>query len=298
LARILISWCLGGEAFFSPPPRLPVHFSSPLAPARENPQFARAVSPIRKIDTMSEAANRSAPSPESDAAQHARALLRSGLTATLATAGADGAPYASFVGYATRLDGSPLFLFSGLSPHTRNLAKDPRFSILIAEPPKSEGDPMDSARITLSGRMARSDEADDRARYLRRHPKAELYAGLADFKIHVGAITDAHIVGGFGRARGLKVSDVILDVSGTAALADAEEGIVTHMNEDHGEAVGLYATRLLGQPAAAWRMTGIDPEGCDLRAENRTARLVFDRGIVNAAQAREVLVALAKKARG
>ncbi len=248
---------------------------------------------------MSEAANRSEPAPAADPAPaaQARALLRSGLTAMLATVGADGAPYASFVGYATRLDGAPIFLFSGLSAHTRNLARDPRFSLLIAEPPKAEGDPMDSARLTLSGRAERADDPALRARYLRRHPKAELYAGLADFRILATTVTDAHIVGGFARARGLAVADVMIDVAGAAALAEAEAGIVTHMNEDHGEAVGLYATRLLGQPAAAWRMTGIDPEGCDLRAENRTARLVFERRIATAGEAREVLVALAKKAR-
>ncbi len=245
---------------------------------------------------MSEAANRSA-SADPAPAQQARALLRSGLTATLATVAADGAPYASFVGYATRLDGAPIFLFSGLSAHTRNLSRDPRFSLLIAEPPKAEGDPMDSARLTLSGRAERSDDTADRARYLRRHPKAELYAGLADFRILVGAVSDMHIVGGFARARGLAVADVLLDVAGAAALAEAEAGIVAHMNEDHAEAVGLYATRLLGRPAAAWRMTGMDPEGCDLRAENRTARLVFDRRIVTAAEARDALVALAKRAR-
>jgi heme iron utilization protein len=253
---------------------------------------------------MSEAANRPGREPASPAAADpapallARRLLRSGLTATLATVGADGAPYASFVGYATRFDGSPIFLFSGLSAHTRNLARDPRFSLLIAEPPKAEGDPMDSARLTIGGRAARSEDPLDRARYLRRHPKAELYAGLADFKIHVGAVADAHIVGGFGRARGLAVSDVIVGVADASTLAEAEEGIVAHMNEDHAAAVGLYATRLLGQPEAPWRMTGIDPEGCDLRAENRTARIVFDRRIANAREAREILVALAKKARG
>lgn len=251
---------------------------------------------------MSEAANRPAREPaasaaEFDAPRTARALLRSGLTATLATVGADGAPYASFVGYATRPDGTPIFLFSGLSPHTRNLAKEPRFSLLIAEPPKPEGDPMDSARLTLSGRAARSDDPADRARYLRRHPKAELYAGLPDFRILVGAVADAHIVGGFARARGLAVADVMLDVSDAAALAEAEAGIVAHMNDDHAAAVGLYATRLLGQPDAAWRMTGIDPEGCDLRAENRAARLVFERRIATPGEARAVLVDLAKKAR-
>ena len=251
---------------------------------------------------MSEAANRPAepaaiandPAP----AQEARRLLRCGLTATLATIGADGAPYASFVGYATRPDGSPLFLFSGLSPHTRNLGRDPRFSLLIAAPPRIEGDPMDNARLTLSGRIARSDDPADRARYLRRNPSAELYAGLSDFKIHVGQITDAHYVGGFARARGLPVSDVIRDAADAAKLAEAEAGIVAHMNADHSDANKLYATKLLGLPDGDWKMTGIDPEGCDLRAENRTARIVFPSRIVTAAEARNVLVAMVKQARG
>lgn len=248
---------------------------------------------------MSEVANRAEPPPAADPAPaaQARALLRSGLTATLATVGADGAPYASFVGYATRLDGAPVFLFSGLAAHTRNLARDPRFSLLIAAPPRAEGDPMDSARLTLGGRAERADDPALRARYLRRHPKAELYAGLPDFRVLAATVTDAHIVGGFARARGLAVADVLLDVSAAAALAEAEAGIVAHMNDDHAEAVGLYATRLLGQPAAAWRLTGIDPEGFDLRAENRTARLVFERRIATPAEARDALVALARTAR-
>lgn len=268
-----------------------------LARKRKTPQFARAVSLHRKTAAVSEAASRPEPAADPAPAEQARRLLRSGLTATLATVGADGAPYASFVGYATRPDGSPIFLVSGLSAHTRNLARDPRFSMLIAEPAKAEGDPMDSARLTLGGRAARSDDPALLARYLRRHPRAELYAGLADFRILVGTVEDAHIVGGFGRARGLAVADVILDVSGAAALAEAEAGIVAHMNADHPAAVALCATRLLGQPVAAWRMTGIDPEGCDLRAENRTARLVFEWRIATAGEARAALVGLAKKAR-
>ena len=31
------------------------------------------------------------------------------------------------------------------------------------------------------------------------------------------------------------------------------------MNADHGEAVELYATALLGLSAGDWRLTGIDP---------------------------------------
>jgi putative heme iron utilization protein len=69
------------------------------------------------------------------------------------------------------------------------------------------------------------------------------------------------------------------------------------MNADHREALALYATRLLGETEGPWRATGIDPEGMDLAAGDRTARLVFDAPIKTAGELRSVLVALAAKAR-
>lgn len=227
----------------------------------------------------------------------ARQVLRTGLLGSLGTVGADGAPHVSYVTYATRMDGAPLFLFSGISAHTRNLLREPRFALLLGATVKPEGDPLDSARITVLGRIARADDPADRARFLRRHPAAEMYAGFKDFAIYAGAVEAIHHVGGFGRARPLPPGDVLLDVAGAAALAEAEEGIVTHMNDDHADAVQLYATGLLGLAAGPWRMTGLDPAGCDLRAENRTARVDFDRPIATAADARNALVALVKKAR-
>jgi putative heme iron utilization protein len=44
-------------------------------------------------------------------------------------------------------------------------------------------------------------------------------------------------------------------------------------------------------------MTGIDPEGLDLRLDGETARLDFDRTVLTPAQARAVLVELAQAAR-
>ena len=41
---------------------------------------------------------------------------------------------------------------------------------------------------------------------------------------------------------------------------------------DH-DAVRLYAAKLLGRPGGDWRMTGIDPEGLDLRLQGETVRL-------------------------
>jgi putative heme iron utilization protein len=246
---------------------------------------------------MAEAAATPQAAPDPSFVATARRLLRTGLTGSLATAGADGAPHVSFVAYAQRMDGAPLFLFSGLSAHTKNLAKEPRFALLVGDAPKAEGDPLDSPRVTLLGRLAKSAAPQDRARFLRRHPAAEMYAGFPDFAIFAAELADIHFVGGFARARSLAVREVLLDLAGAAGLAEAEAGIVAHMNQDHAAAAGLYATRLLGQPAGPWRLTGIDPEGCDLRALNRTARLDFGRRIATPAEAREMLVSLARQAR-
>ena len=56
-------------------------------------------------------------------------------------------------------------------------------------------------------------------------------------------------------------------LDGAQGLVEAEPGIVEHMNEDHADAVELYATALADASPGAWRMVGIDPE------EARTSRL-------------------------
>jgi heme oxygenase (biliverdin-IX-beta and delta-forming) len=53
----------------------------------------------------------------------------------------------------------------------------------------------------------------------------------------------------------------------------------------------------LGGAGTGWRMTGIDPEGCDLRLGGKVARLDFPARIADAAGARAALVALARRAR-
>jgi heme iron utilization protein len=73
------------------------------------------------------------------------------------------------------------------------------------------------------------------------------------------------------------------------------------MNADHADAIALYAERLLGRAGTGWQMTGIDPEGLDLRRPiehgGETARLDFAEPVLTLAAARQVLVALAERAR-
>jgi putative heme iron utilization protein len=86
-------------------------------------------------------------------------------------------------------------------------------------------------------------------------------------------------------------------VAGAQALAKAEEGALAHMNEDHAEALALYAEKLCGAPKGRWRASGLDPEGMDLAFGDQTARLVFPSPISGPGDLRDCLVALADKAR-
>jgi hypothetical protein len=70
------------------------------------------------------------------------------------------------------------------------------------------------------------------------------------------------------------------------------------MNQDHAEAVRLYATRLRDGREGAWRLTGIDPDGLDLILGDATLRLAFAGRVTTPEQLRKVLVALAGEARG
>jgi putative heme iron utilization protein len=232
----------------------------------------------------------------------ARSLLRATRAGTLATLDRNtGHPFASLVNVATDTDGSPLILTSRLSTHTANLEQDGRASILLAEAGK--GDPLAHPRLTVLGVFARieresADEARVRRRFLARHPKSELYVGFGDFAFWRMHVASAHLNGGFARAADLAAADVLTDLSGADELIAAEEGAVEHMNTDHAEATKLYATKLLGLDDGPWRISGLDPDGADLTAGDRTARLAFKERVTSGEVLRKVLVEFAKQARG
>jgi heme iron utilization protein len=69
------------------------------------------------------------------------------------------------------------------------------------------------------------------------------------------------------------------------------------MNEDHAQAVRLYATKLLGAEDGHWRLTGLDPDGLDLALGDLTLRLPFPERITTAQALRKTVVDLAARAR-
>ena len=235
------------------------------------------------------------PPADFDPVALSRETLRRGRTGALATLDPGGHPLATLINVATDSDGTPIFLTSRLSLHTRNLEADPRASILFAT--FGKGDPLAaSARVSVVGRAERTEEPRIRRRFLARHPKAALYADFPDFSFFRLAVEGIHANGGFARAGQGAIDGVLLDLSGAEALVEAEEGAVAHMNADHVDALSLYATRLLGRPEGPWRAGGLDPEGLDLVCGEETARLVFPERVCDGASLRRILVTLAAEA--
>jgi len=227
-------------------------------------------------------------------------LLRTARFAALAHAAPlNGWPSVSRVLLATAIDGSPVFLISQLSPHFRGLEGDARCSVLVGEPGK--GDPLAHARMSIFGRARRIGEDEERrlvrSRFLMRHPKAELYADFGDFAFWQVDIERASLNGGFGKAYELAAADIVSAMPGLADLARNEAGAVQHMNEDHVDAIDLYAGHVLGEPVSGWRLACLDPDGLDLVKGDRVARLWFDTPMSGPDDMRPVLVEVAKRLR-
>jgi putative heme iron utilization protein len=239
------------------------------------------------------------PTADFDPGTLTKSLLRRSRQGALATLmQGTGDPYCSLVNVASHPDGSPILLISRLAVHTKNLLADGRVSLMLDE--RVEGDPLEGARIMLSGRAEVATEGELallRHRYLAAHPSAEGFVSFTDFLFVRIRLSGAHLVAGFGRIVDLKPERFLTDISGAARLIEAEADAIAHMNADHRDTMKLYATRLLGARSADWRCTGIDPDGIDLEAERTALRLEFPTRITGPADLRKTLVALAEEAR-
>jgi len=238
---------------------------------------------------------------DDQARQLAKSLVRTARFGALAAIEAgSGQPLASRVAMATDLDGTPVILTSTLSGHTAAIRQTPACSLLVGEPGK--GDPLAHPRVSLfcQARLIEKSSTEHgrlRRRYLARHPKAELYVDFGDFAFFRLELTRASLNGGFGKAFELERPDLVTPVEELEQWSAMEEGAVAHMNDDHGEAINLYAEVLLNAGKANWRLACLDPEGLDLAAGDRVERLWFSERLEDPQELRPTLVALALQAR-
>ena len=244
------------------------------------------------------------PVPEPTYAERARTLVHVARAGTLATLSRrhPGHPFASIMPYAIDGDGRPLFLISSMAMHTQNLEADARASLLVAQPDWA-GDPLAAGRVTLMGQGERVPAADvpaARAAYLAQHENARYWVDFEDFSFWRLVLRDVYFVGGFAA-----MDWIASDAFATARpdpLADAAGGIITHMNQDHADALVTYARAFAGVQADEAVMVGVDRLGFKLRVtegeRRHSVRIAFPREVTTAADSRTVLIEMLRHARG
>jgi heme iron utilization protein len=225
--------------------------------------------------------------------------------ATLATIARDpdGFPYGSLVTVAVDASGRPLLLLSQLAEHTQNLQRRADASILLTEPPDRHRKPLDLGRITLLGpcRPLGVDDIDAaRHTFLAAHPDAGQYVDFKDFSFYRLDPISLRYVGGFGRMSWVSADDYL--VAEPDPLRAAAAGILSHMNEDHADALIAYAKSLARIPdASAATMTAVDRYGFELAVTTpegpKATRLAFDREVSTSDEVRKAMVAMVKAAR-
>ena len=248
-----------------------------------------------------------APEPRYDAdvaapthAERARTLVARISTGTLCTLALEpqGYPYGSFVTVAFD-NGDPIFLISGLAEHTKNLERDPRASLLVAE--SGSADPLANGRVTMLGPCTRveGDGGSARAAFFAAHPNATYYADFRDFAFWKLRVEHVRYIGGYGRMSWVSQAD--WQAAEPDPLGPSAAGIIAHMNGDHADAMVLYCKAFSrATEVTSARMTGVDRYGFDMSAMTpqgpRAVRLAFAKPVSTPEEVRAALISMVKDA--
>jgi putative heme iron utilization protein len=234
-------------------------------------------------------------------AERARTLVARISTGTLCTLALEpeGYPYGSFVTVAFD-NGNPIFLISGLAEHTKNLERDPRASLLVAE--GGSTDPLANGRVTMLGPCTRVEGDGDSARaaFFAAHPNSTYYADFRDFGFLKLRVDSVRYIGGYGRMSWISKAE--WQAAAPDPLGPSAAGIIAHMNADHADAMVLYCKAFSKTTEiASASMTGVDRYGFDMSAMTpqgpRPVRLAFARPVSTPEEARAALISMVKDAR-
>jgi heme oxygenase (biliverdin-IX-beta and delta-forming) len=239
--------------------------------------------------------------PTPSHAERARTLVAGIPTGTLCTLALEpeGYPYGSFVTVAFD-NGNPVFLISALAEHTKNLERDPRASLLVAE--SGAADPLANGRVTMLGPCTRveGDGGSARGAFLTVHPNAAYYADFRDFAFWRLRVNAIRYIGGYGRMSWIGRDD--WQAARPDPLAPHAAGAIAHMNADHADAMVLYCKAFSkATDVMSATMTGVDRYGFEMSAKTaqgpRPVRVAFATPVETPEELRATLVAMVKEAK-
>ncbi|MRX27582.1 HugZ family protein [Kangiella sp. HZ709] len=228
----------------------------------------------------------------------ARRLLRTQELGVLSThsKSMEGYPFGSVTTYISTVNGEPIFYISDLAQHTRNILKDPRMSLIAFT--GDDDDANAGARLTVMGEAVKieKEQAEKIAeRYYRIFPSSTQYKKAHDFNFFILRCHKVRYIGGFGEIHWISKQDWLLD---EPDWLEAEDGMITHMNDDHKDAMQLILKDQLGVEAKDVEMLAVNPDGFFVKADEQKPLFIsFSKIARTGGSIRKALVDMTNKAR-
>ncbi|WJX77666.1 hypothetical protein P8452_60950 [Trifolium repens] len=178
----------------------------------------------------------------------------------------DGYPSGSMVDFACDANGCPILAVSDLAVHSKDLAANPKCSVLLARDPEDRTDLV----ITLHGDAVFVPEKDNkaiRAAYLARHPNA-FWVDFGDFRFvriepkvvrFVSGVATALL--GSGEFNGDEYKSAKVD-----PIAQFSKPVASHMNKDHGEDTKAIVQHWTSVPVDFADILDLDRLGFNVKA--------------------------------
>lgn len=217
----------------------------------------------------------------------------------------EGWPFGSISPYAMTSAGEPVILIGEIAEHTRNLRADARASLIVQDS-NAITDPQAGARATLVGYAMPVPEPyleDASRRYLQLFPNSASFFDAHDFTLFQIKVSKVRFIGGFGEIYWLDRQELIAEPTDSTIdpIAVHAEMICNHMNEDHSDALRLYAAAFADTQAESSRMISVDSKGFDMIAlaggAHKHLRLDFSSPVTTAEDVRAVMVEMVRRAR-
>jgi len=137
-------------------------------------------------------------------AQKAASILKKNHSGTLSTQSVkhEGYPFPSLANYCTDANGQPVFFFSSMATHSKNLRANSKAALLVAQSDEVDG-VLAGSRLTLMGNVvpiesSAADLDDIRDTYLQANPDARQWISFGDFQFYRLELVDIYFVAGFG----------------------------------------------------------------------------------------------------
>ena len=235
---------------------------------------------------------------------NARALLRQSELGVLSTHSQsnDGFPFWSVSTFISTVNGDTVFYISDLAQHTKNILANSKMCLTVYsgtdDLKANDVDPNAGARLSLLGNAIRLDQSEVSYisdRFFKLYPESRRYQGTHNFDFFKLTTERARFIGGFGDIHWINKSEWKLN---TPEWLESEQDMITHMNEDHLDAMQLMYQHHFNIDAQKVELLAINPDGFFMRADHaKPVYINFEELAHTATETRQQLVKLTNKAR-